>query len=189
MERDEILQFLRRTPALIEGVCRGLSDDQLRRRPGPEAWSLLEIACHLRDSAIEEGLRARRMVEEDNPTLEPYDQLARAIARDYQGQEPAKVMTALRAYWTGYAYQLERFSDAEWERGGVHPRSRAHPDPHHPDAGDAKIGGSASSGRLIPVRRWRLCSCRPSGLPCESEWHGLAGLKTCSYEGRRPCRS
>jgi hypothetical protein len=138
MERDEILQFLRGTPALIEDVCRGLSDEQLRRRPGREAWSLLEIACHLRDSAIEEGLRARRMVEEDNPTLEPYDQIARAVVRDYQGQEPAKVMTALRAYWTGYAYQLERFSDAEWGRPGMHPemgpvtvRSRAELEVEH----------------------------------------------------------
>jgi hypothetical protein len=115
------------------------------------------------------------MVEEDNPTLEPYDQLARAIARDYQGQEPAKVMTALRAYWTGYAYQLERFSDAEWERGGVHPetgpvtvRSRAElevstPRPTSPDAGDAKIAGHLRAANL--VRRWRLCSFRPSGLP------------------------
>lgn len=121
MERDEIVRFLRGVPAEVDDILRDLTDEQLLARPGPVQWSLLEIACHLRDSAIEEGLRARRMVEEDNPALEPYDEQARAAEREYQREEPPKVMTALRAYWTGYAYQLERITGEEWERSGVHP--------------------------------------------------------------------
>lgn len=121
MERDEVIRFLRGVPPEVDNILRGLADEQLRARPVPGQWSLLEIVCHLRDSAIEEGLRARRMVEEDDPVLEPYDEESRAVEREYQRQEPAKVMTALRAYWTGYAYQLERFSEEEWERPGVHP--------------------------------------------------------------------
>jgi len=121
MERDEIVGLIRATPDLIANICRGLSDEQLRRRPAESEWSLLELACHLRDSAIEEGMRARRMVEEDNPTLDPYDEQAWAVERHYQESNPENVMTALRAYWTGYAYQLERFSEAEWERPGFHP--------------------------------------------------------------------
>ena len=122
MERDEIVGLIRATPDLIANICRGLSDEQLRRRPAESEWSLLELACHLRDSAIEEGMRARRMVEEDNPALDSYDQLQRAIERNYSGADIDSVMTALRAYWTGYAYQLERFSEAEWERPGFHPQ-------------------------------------------------------------------
>jgi hypothetical protein len=125
MDREEILSSLRGASDLIAHVCRELTDEQLRQRPAPGEWSLLELACHLRDSAIEEGMRARRMVEEDNPALESYDEQARAIERDYQGEDRAKVMTALRAYWTGYAYQLERFSDAEWERPGFHAEDGA----------------------------------------------------------------
>ncbi len=123
MDRDEILAYLRGAPDLVEQACQGLTDDQFRQTPAAGDWSLIELVCHLRDSAIEEGMRARRMVEEDNPTLEPYDEQARAIERDYQGEDRAKVMTALRAYFTGYAYQLERFSDAEWERPGLHPET------------------------------------------------------------------
>ncbi len=123
MDREEILSSLRGASDLIAHVCRELTDEQLRQRPAPGEWSLLELACHLRDSAIEEGMRARRMVEEDNPTLEPYDEQARALERNYIGDDCRKVMTALRAYWTGYAYQLERFSDAEWERPGMHPET------------------------------------------------------------------
>jgi len=121
MDREEILSFLRGAPDLIAHACRELTAAQLQQRPAPDDWSLLELACHLRDSAIEEGMRARRMVEEDNPTLEPYDEQARALERNYITEDCSKVMTALRAYFTGYAYQLERFSDAEWERPGFHP--------------------------------------------------------------------
>lgn len=120
MDREEIVTALRGVPARIEEACRGLTDEQWRRRPAEGEWSLLEIVCHIRDSATEEGLRARRMVEGENPALEPWDQEARAVERDYQGEEPAKVLTALRAYVTGYAYQLEGLSDEEWERPGVH---------------------------------------------------------------------
>jgi hypothetical protein len=121
MDRVEILGFLRGASDLIAHACRDLTEAQLRLRPAPGEWSLLELACHLRDSAIEEGMRARRMIEEDNPTLEPYDEQAWAVERHYQEDDPEKVMTALRAYWTGYAYQLERFTDGELERPGMHP--------------------------------------------------------------------
>lgn len=132
MEREEIVAAIRGVPDLISHICADLTDEQMRSRPQDGEWSLLELACHLRDSAIEEGLRARRMVEEDNPVLEPYDQEIRAALREYQEDDPKKVMTSLRAYWTGYAYQLDRFSEAEWERPGVHP-----------ETGPVTVGGRA----------------------------------------------
>ncbi len=132
MNRLDIIATIRGVPDLISDICAGLTDEQMRRRTQDGEWSLLELACHLRDSAIEEGLRARRMVEEDNPVLDPYDQEMRAAAREYQGDDPKKVMTSLRAYWTGYAYQLDRFSEAEWERPGVQP-----------ETGPVTVGGRA----------------------------------------------
>lgn len=138
MEREDIVAYIRGAPDSVAHIFHGLSDGQVRQRPAEGEWSLLELACHLRDSAIEEGMRARRMVEEENPTLEPYDQEQRAIDRDYRGEDPAKVMTAVRAYFTGYAYQLDRFSAEEWDRPGLHPevgpvtvRSRAEEEVEH----------------------------------------------------------
>ena len=121
MDRTEITTYLRQLPDLIEEVLHGLSDDELRLRPSPDEWSALEVCCHLRDSTQEEGVRVRRLVEEDGPTLEPYDQEAWAQERNYQGDDPRRVMTALRAFWGGLAYQLEGLTDEQWERGGTHP--------------------------------------------------------------------
>ena len=120
MDRTEITAYLRQAPDLIEEALHGLSDDELRRRPSPDEWSALEVCCHLRDSVQEEGVRVRRLVEEDGPTLKPYDQEARAIERNYQGEDIRRLHTALRAFWGGLAYQLEGLSDEQWERGGTH---------------------------------------------------------------------
>ena len=121
MERADVIAYLRSVPDEVDEVCAGLSDEQMRRRPGENDWSLVEIVCHLRDDAVEEGVRVRRMVEEDNPTLEPYDEAARAIERNYREEDPRKALTALRAFQTGLAYQLEGLADDEWERPGYHP--------------------------------------------------------------------
>ena len=120
MDRTEITAYLRQVPDLIEEALHGLSNDKLRRRPLPDEWSALEVCCHLRDYAQEEGVRVRRLVEEDGPALESYDQEAWARERHYQGDDPARVRTALRAFWGGLAYQLEGLEDEQWQRGGTH---------------------------------------------------------------------
>ncbi len=138
MNRDEILQALRALPDEIDELTAGLNDEALRRRPPGDDWSILEVCCHLRDSAQEEGLRVRRLVEEESPTLEPYDQEAWAIDRGYRGDDIGRVRTAVRAFWGGLAYQLEGLTDEQWECGGIHPevgrvtvRSRAESEAEH----------------------------------------------------------
>ena len=137
VDRSEIIEALRALPDQIDQLTRDLSDDDLRRRT-PDGWSILEVCCHLRDSAQEEGLRVRRLVEEDKPTLEPYDQEAWAIERDYRGDDIGRVRTAVRAFWGGLAYQLEGLSNEQWQRAGLHPeigpvtvRSRAELEVEH----------------------------------------------------------
>ena len=121
MNRQQITAYLRQVPDLIDEAVLGLSDDELRRQPSPEEWSTLEVCCHLRDAADFEGQRIRRLVEEDEPTLEPYDQEALARERNYEGDDPRRVRIALRAFWGGLAYQLEGLSAEAWARGGTHP--------------------------------------------------------------------
>jgi hypothetical protein len=141
MNRQQITAYLRQVPNLIDEAVQGLPEDELRRRPSPDEWSILEVCCHLRDAADFEGQRIRRLVEEDGPTLAPYDQEVLARERNYEGDNPRRVRTALRAFWGGLAYQLEGLLNEEWERGGIHPevgpvtvRSRAEAEVEHAQA-------------------------------------------------------
>lgn len=121
MDRAEITDYLRRVPDLVDGPIGGLSDEEMHRRPQPDAWSALEVLCHLRDYAEEEARRVRRLVEEDSPALETYDEQAWARDRGYQRQDVAPVHDGLRSAWTGLAALLTGLSDGEWERAGSHP--------------------------------------------------------------------
>jgi len=121
MKPDEITTYLRNYPNEIEALVANLTDDQFRSRPAEDAWSIIELLCHLRDSAQEDGIRIRRLIEEDNPTLVPFDQEEWARDRRYHDDDPRKTLTALRAYWNGLAYYIESIPAHAWQRSGHHP--------------------------------------------------------------------
>lgn len=123
MDRREATEFLRSVPALIDEAVAAMSDVDLRRRPAADEWSVLEVCCHLRDYAEIEGQRARLMVDEDEPVLQTWDQDKRARERDYAGDDPQRVATALRAFWLALADWLDGLTDEQWERGGSHPEA------------------------------------------------------------------
>jgi len=120
MTRREIIEAIRSLPNEIDALSGGLSDDQLRWRLAPDQWSILEVCCHLRDSAEIEGRRIRRLANEDNPFIEAFDQEELARARNYIGDDPKRVRTALRPCWGGLAELLEGLSEADWQRPGTH---------------------------------------------------------------------
>ena len=125
MKRQEIIAALRGRADEAAAICAGLSEDEMGRVPKDGEWSLLEICCHLRDNAAEEGTRIRRMVKEDNPTLAPYDPDAWAAERNYAAEDPKPVLTALRTNWSRLADLLEGLLDDDWGRGGTHPEAGA----------------------------------------------------------------
>lgn len=120
MSRREIVDTLRALPGQIEALVRDLDEQALRRRPAPDQWSIVEVCAHLRDSLEIDGERIRRMLEENEPSIPPYDQEALAREHDYQSESMPPVLTALRAFSGGNAYVLEGLSDEQWQRGGRH---------------------------------------------------------------------
>jgi uncharacterized damage-inducible protein DinB len=61
-------------PAKVRQAVRGLSADQLRARPVPGKWSILEVVCHLADSDQAWAHRIKRAIAEEKPLLIGYDE-------------------------------------------------------------------------------------------------------------------
>lgn len=80
-------------PAFVESTLARVAPGRWRERPGPEAFSLVEQACHLRD-VEREGylLRVKRMLSEERPRLVGFDGSTAARERDYASQD-AKLAT------------------------------------------------------------------------------------------------
>lgn len=99
-------------PAFLEAALAAAPAGALARRPAPEAFSLVEHACHLRDLEREGYLvRVRRVLEEERPALEGFDGDAVAAARDYPAQDArraAQEFAAARRTLTGLLAPLTR---------------------------------------------------------------------------------
>lgn len=78
------LAVLEQTPIIIEKIVWSASDEQMHWKPSMERWSISEVLAHLADVEVV-GFRDRvqKMLEKNNPELEPYDQNAAYAAGKY----------------------------------------------------------------------------------------------------------
>ena len=105
MHLAEAIERLEAMPAFVSEAVERVSGDALVYRPGPDEFSLLEQACHLRDLEREGYLvRVRRMLTERDPELQPFDGAAVARERRYMEQDAklaAQEFAAARRELTG----------------------------------------------------------------------------------------
>jgi hypothetical protein len=61
------------------------------KRPSPGVWSPLEYACHVRDVFVLFDQRLHRMLTEQDPLFDNWDQDKTAVEEKYGEQDPATV--------------------------------------------------------------------------------------------------
>ena len=99
-------------PAVLERA-------DVRERPDPQTWSPLEYAAHVRDVFRVFDGRLLRMLGEDAPAFENWDQDATALADDYAGQDPAVVAEQLLAAAEVVARRFEEVPADQVHRTGL----------------------------------------------------------------------
>jgi hypothetical protein len=95
-EIEELLERLRRGPELVAAVLTGAAGSEVDFHPTPAEWSVRQIVAHLSDSEIAATFRLRRLIAEDNPTLEAYDENAWAARLDYDKRKPSQSLETFR---------------------------------------------------------------------------------------------
>jgi uncharacterized damage-inducible protein DinB len=120
--RWEILAKLRETPRTLASLFHGVPEEALRRKPAPEKWSMLEIACHLRDVERLFLERYAKMASQDRPALRVIDQDALAAALQYGQDDPAVALGEFRALRAETVALLSALAHQSWQRIGVHPK-------------------------------------------------------------------
>ena len=106
-------------PMLRTLVCP-LSDAQIRRKPAPNEWSIVEIVGHLIDT--EQLLRYRivRMVTIDHPAIIPYDQDAAVVRNAYQKANLNVLLRTLAAERETTLHTFKGFTATQLARTGWH---------------------------------------------------------------------
>lgn len=118
----EILAALRATPAELDRLISGQSDEALARPASDGEWGVVEILPHLGDWEAVQQVWMHRLLDEDVPALEPVDDSLWAIERDYAGQPPAESLATFAERRSETVHLLESLDDDTWQRQAVHPR-------------------------------------------------------------------
>ena len=118
--RGEIIKTLRATPVVLRALVEDIDDAQLRRRPAPEEWAIIEVVGHLADTEERALARVCRMLAEDSPFLEPFDQEALAEQRHYLGLDLEGELARLEELRRQHLAELEALDGSGWARTGRH---------------------------------------------------------------------
>lgn len=118
-ELETLFLTLESTPALLARAASGLSPAQTRRSPKNGGFSFIEHVWHLADLEREGyGVRIRRILTEEDPTLLNFDGERAARERVYVNRDLAEGLTAFaRARQANLAY-LRGVSAEDWKRRG-----------------------------------------------------------------------
>ena len=107
------------TPDILEAML-GEVDEALLWRPAPDRWSIADVLTHLLDVEVNAlGVRARRIVAEDNPALDDYDQEA-AIKGSTGDTDPAQTFADFRAERLRTLAWLDTVAPESLQRTGQH---------------------------------------------------------------------
>src|SRR5688572_6742575 len=72
--RDLTVERLKATARDLLSLVGGADPARLNREPAPDEWSAATVVAHLADTEAVYGIRLRRMLTEDRPLLEPFDE-------------------------------------------------------------------------------------------------------------------
>jgi len=101
----------------------GFPDDGLASHPFVGKWSACEIIHHLADSETVSGIRLKRLLVEEHPIIQGYDQDAFASKLNYNSREIGPALEAFRSARDNTAQLLDLMSEEDWSREGTHSES------------------------------------------------------------------
>lgn len=117
--RTELLQKYRTGHQAVVDALANLRDEELDRSSAADDWTPRQIVHHIADSEMTSAIRLRKLVAEDNPTIEGYDEkvFAESLTRD-RPIEPS--LEAVRWARESTMQILDRLTEDEWKKAGTH---------------------------------------------------------------------
>ncbi len=119
-EIAELLERYRRGAELVAVATMGAAGPQLDFIPAPGAWSARQIVCHLADAEMIGAVRFRRVIAEDNPALDAYDQEAWAARLPYRDRKISRALELFRKVRAENFNLLKALPEDTFSHTGIH---------------------------------------------------------------------
>ena len=124
-DRANLLDQFRLGYAEVEAALDGITDAELDNPTPDGGWTARQVAHHLADSEATAYVRLRRLIAEDDPMIQGYDEPEYARRLHYD-RPIASSLAVLRGVREASLSLLESLTPAEWERRGTHEESGAY---------------------------------------------------------------
>jgi hypothetical protein len=122
-ERAQLIDRYRTGAAAVHDALSGITDDDLDRKPAEkDGWTARQVVHHLADSEAMAYTRLRRLVADQEPVIQGYDEPEWARRLHYERPiEPS--LAVMRAVRASSLQLLESLTVDEWSRTGTHSES------------------------------------------------------------------
>jgi len=116
MDQNELILQLESNARRIQAMVEGIPTDQARRRPDPEAWSLLEVVNHLSDEEqFDFRVRLDLILHNPSSPWPPIDPQGWVTARKYNERELADSLQKFMEERSRSLAWLRRLGQVNWE--------------------------------------------------------------------------
>ena len=119
LSTEQILSILHETPDRLGAMTDGLTEAQLRTRPEPEEWSVIEIVAHLRSCADVWSDAMHSIVATSHPTIRAVNPTTWIEHTDYRQLGFAVTMQAFRTQRRALLALLEPLPARGWTRSAT----------------------------------------------------------------------
>ena len=122
-ERNDLIATYAAGYQEVMNALDGFPADQLGAHPLPGKWSAREIVHHLGDSESTSAWRLRKLLVEDNPTIQGYDQDQFANRLRYNERDMTPALEAFRWARESTMQVIGLMTEDDWQRAGTHTES------------------------------------------------------------------
>jgi len=120
VEGQDPMKLQAAAPKKLEKLIKGKPASRLRKRPGPEKWSVQEILAHLADTEIAGGWRIRLILGSPGTQTLAFDQDSWVTAGHYDKRDPRKSLEQFRVLREANLALLKSLTPEQWNHFGVH---------------------------------------------------------------------
>jgi hypothetical protein len=120
-ERELLIDQYARGYDEVVAALKGFPEKDLVAHPIPGKWSAREIVHHLADSESNSAIRLRKLLAEEYPVMQPYDQELYAVLLRYNLRDMAPSLEMFKGARETSLQLLRELTDEDWTRTGWHP--------------------------------------------------------------------
>lgn len=120
---SSIIDELEQNRLVFDALLRQVPEGQVRWKPAPDKWSLLEVVCHLHDVETMGGrVRVRHALETPDQPLPPMDPIAWVSDNKYMEQHFITVLDKLLTERVCSVAWMKSLQSPDWDSAHHHPQ-------------------------------------------------------------------